>query len=188
MVQSPHLGVGYGFCPRGRKSTWPMFFDPCWKRGRRLPAEAENLLVSVDSSKTGSEKPSEKRANAIPRKVNPKWSWMCCKSKFGGESCLFGWPITRPHFWPIFWPIRDYHAVDGADFSGLPEVANAAERLQISDYLRIKLCKPQLITRRSKLVAPLPGWLIFGSCRIPFHNIAITLNRCLIRMYQISNS
>ena len=123
--------------------------DPCWNRDRRLPAEEEKLPAQADGSKTGSEKPYENRVNATCGKVNSKWSWMCRKSKFGGESCLLGWPIARPHFWPMFWPIRDQHAVDGGDSSGLPEVANAAERLQNGNYLRRKLCKPQLITRRS---------------------------------------
>ena len=65
-------------------------FDPCWNRDRRLPAEEENLPVPADGAKTGSEKPPENQVNATLGKVNPKWSWMCHKSKFGGESCLFG--------------------------------------------------------------------------------------------------
>ena len=62
--------------------------------------------------------------------------------------------------------------MDGADFSGLPEAANYAERLQSGNYLRRKLCKPQLITRRSKVrvLPPQPEketvterWLFFFS-------------------------
>ena len=39
--------------------------------------------------------------------------------------------------------------MDGADFNGLPEAANAGKSPQTGDYLWKKLCKPQLITRRS---------------------------------------
>ena len=49
-------------------------FDPCWNRGRRLPAEEENLPVSDDSSKSGFEKPLENPVSATLGKVNPKWS------------------------------------------------------------------------------------------------------------------
>ena len=47
--------------------------------------------------------------------------------------------------------------MDGVDFSGLLEVVDSPERLQTGDYLRIKLCKPQLSTRCSfeGLAAPL---------------------------------
>ena len=71
MVQSPPLGVGYGFCLRGRKSA---VFEPCWNRGRRLPAEEENLPAPADGSKTGFEKPLENPVSATLEKVNPEWS------------------------------------------------------------------------------------------------------------------
>jgi hypothetical protein len=59
---------------RVRENDLTHFFDPCWNRGRRLPAEEENLLVSADSSKTRREKPPENRVSATLGKVNPKWS------------------------------------------------------------------------------------------------------------------
>ena len=59
---------------RVRENSLTHVFDPCWNRGRRLPAEEENLLVSADSSKTGCEKPPENLFNAPLEKVNPKWS------------------------------------------------------------------------------------------------------------------
>jgi len=59
---------------RVRENDLTHIFDPCWNRGRRLPAEVENLPVSADSSKTGFEKPPENRVNATLEKVNPKWS------------------------------------------------------------------------------------------------------------------
>ena len=133
----------------GEENSLTHVFDPCWNRGRRLPAEEENLPALSDGSKTGREKPLENLVSATLGKVNTKWSWMCRKSKLGSESCLVGWPIARPHFWPMFWPIRDQHAVDGGDSSGLSEVANSVKRIQSGDYLCRKLCKPQLITRRS---------------------------------------
>jgi hypothetical protein len=74
MVQSLSPVGGTCFLLRVRENSLTHVFDPCWNRGRRLPAEEENLLVSADSSKTESEKPSENRVNAIPGKVNPKWS------------------------------------------------------------------------------------------------------------------
>ena len=68
------LWVGCRFCSGVRETSLTYVYDPCWNWGRRLPAEEENFLVSADSSKTESEKPSENRVNAIPGKVNPKWS------------------------------------------------------------------------------------------------------------------
>jgi len=59
---------------RGRGNSLTHVFDPCWNRGRSLPAEEENLPVLAGSSKTGSEKPPENRVNATLGKVNPKWS------------------------------------------------------------------------------------------------------------------
>ena len=56
MVQSRHLGV--------RENSLTHVFDPCWNRGRRLPAEEENLPALSDGSKTESEKPLENRGNA----------------------------------------------------------------------------------------------------------------------------
>ena len=92
--------------------------DPCFwpmlEAGHEITGKGRKSPASGGCSKTGSEKPLENQVNATRGKVNPEWSWMCRKSKFGGESCLFGWPIARPHFWPI----RDHHAVDWADFNG----------------------------------------------------------------------
>ena len=74
MVQSQHLGEGGISRPGVRENSLTHVFDPCWNRGRRSPAEAENLPVPTDSSKTGSEKPPENRVNATLGKVNLKWS------------------------------------------------------------------------------------------------------------------
>ena len=74
MVQSLTPVGGMKVLSWERENSLTHVYDPCWNRGRRLPAEEENLLVSADSSKTESEKPSENRVNAIPGKVNPKWS------------------------------------------------------------------------------------------------------------------
>jgi hypothetical protein len=57
-----------------RENDLTHVFDPCWKWGRRLPAEGENILASADGSKTASEKPPENWGSATLGKVNPKWS------------------------------------------------------------------------------------------------------------------
>ena len=62
------------FLPLGEENSLTHVFDPCWNRGRRLPAEEEKLPAPADGSKTGREKPSENRVSATLRKVNPKWS------------------------------------------------------------------------------------------------------------------
>ena len=59
---------------RVRVNSLTHIIDPCWNWGGRLPAEEENLMVSADSSKTESEKPSENPVSATLEKVNPKWS------------------------------------------------------------------------------------------------------------------
>ena len=59
---------------RVRENSLTHVFDPCWNRGRRLPAEEEKLLAQADGSTTGSEKPLENRVSATLGKVNPKWS------------------------------------------------------------------------------------------------------------------
>ena len=64
---------GMKVLPWEKENSLIHVFDPCWNRGRRLPAEEENLLVSADSSKTGLEKPLENRVSATSGKVNPKW-------------------------------------------------------------------------------------------------------------------
>jgi hypothetical protein len=74
MVQSLSPVGGTCFLLRVRENSLTHVFDPCWNRGRRLPAEEENLLVSADSSKTRREKPPENRVSATLGKVNPKWS------------------------------------------------------------------------------------------------------------------
>jgi hypothetical protein len=51
-----------------------MFLTHVGTGGRRLPAEEENLPVSVGGQKIGSEKPPENPVNATLEKVNPKWS------------------------------------------------------------------------------------------------------------------
>ena len=60
--------------PWERENSLTHIFDPCWNRGRRLPAEEENLPVSDDSSKTGFENPLENPVSATLGKVNSKWS------------------------------------------------------------------------------------------------------------------
>ena len=74
MVQSLSPVGGIKVLSWERENSLTHVFDPCWNRGRRLPAEKENRSVSADSSKTESEKLSENRVKAIPGKVNPKWS------------------------------------------------------------------------------------------------------------------
>ena len=66
--------VGIVTLLQGRKNCLTHVFDPCWNRGRRLLAETENLPISVDGPKIGSEKPPENQVNTTLRKVNPKWS------------------------------------------------------------------------------------------------------------------
>ena len=49
---------------RVRVNSLTHIIDPCWNRGRRLPAEEENLPASADGSKTGFEKTLENPVSA----------------------------------------------------------------------------------------------------------------------------
>jgi hypothetical protein len=74
MVQSLSPVGGTRFLLRVRENSLTHVFDPCWRWGRRLPAEVKNPAVLVGGSKIGSEKPPENRANANLGKLNTKWS------------------------------------------------------------------------------------------------------------------
>ena len=117
MVQSRKLGEGRVFLSWERKLPDPCFW-PMMEIDGEINGRKKNTAASVELPETGREESLDYRGDGKVKNGNAKWSWMCCKSKFGGESCLLGWPIWRPLFWPIFWPIRDHHAVDWADFSG----------------------------------------------------------------------
>ena len=81
---------------------WPIL-DLCG----RLTEERKYVFSLLAVPKHRSKKRRWNRCNANCGKWNLKRLGMCYESKFGGESCLFGWPIARPHSWPMFWPIRD---------------------------------------------------------------------------------
>ena len=144
-----HDTTGWEVAPAPGAVLWSdPCFAPCWKLVRRFPTEEEIIAASADGAKTGREN-LLKRVNGNSEKMNLKWSWMREWSKIDRKVNGFGWPVLWPHFWPMFWPIRDHHAVDWVDFSGFGELSNAANRRQSPDYPWEKLCKPQLITRRS---------------------------------------
>ena len=115
-ITKPRRGEKYLVLGRGNGLTH--IFDPCWMWVVDLTEEREYAAAPVMVSKTGVGKHPRNRGCAKVEILNLKWSWMCREPKSGGKSCLHGWSISRPHIWPMFWPIRDHHAVDWANFSG----------------------------------------------------------------------
>ena len=123
---------------------WPML-DLCG----RLTEERKYVLALLAVYKFGSKKHRWNWCNANCGKWNLKRLGMCHESKFSGKGSLFGWPIARPHDWPMFWPIRDYHTMDWVDFNGFMTSGFSTKKREKPLKCQEKLDFLQLITRRS---------------------------------------
>ena len=126
-----------------------LYFWPMLDLGGRLTEERKYVLALLAVPKHRYKKRRWNRCKANFKKVNPKWSWMCRKSKFSAKGGLFGWPIARPHSWPMFWPIRDYHTMDWADFIGFMTSGFSVKKREKPLKCQGKLDFLQLITGRS---------------------------------------
>ena len=125
------------------------YFWPMLDLGGRLTEERKYVLALLAVPKHRSKKHLWNRCNANCGKRNLKRLGMCHESKFSGKGGLFGWPIARPHSWPMFWPIRDYHTMDWADFIGFMTSGFSVKKREKPLKRQGKLDFLQLITRRS---------------------------------------
>ena len=149
MVQSRNPGEGRAVFSWRRENCLTHIFDPYWIWAGRLTEERKYVLALLSVPKHRSKKRIWNRCNANCGKWNLKRLGMCHESKFSGKGGLFGWPIARPHSWPMFWPIRDYHTMDWADFIGFMTSGFSVKKREKPLKCQGKLDFLQLITRRS---------------------------------------